>query len=326
MLHKPFTSIPQQLELLESRGVTTDSRTSWVLEREGYYSIINGYKDLFLDKEQSATEGQDRYKSGTTFKNIYDLFVFDRSLRFCIFQALTLAEATLKTICAYEFSAVHQDEKNAFLELGFYAAGDDGLVNDKAVTLIAIFKKILELDESSQRRNLYVPASDRYGGKSYLRHCMEDHDGEVPMWVLTNDLTLGQTYWFYQIQVPEVRKNIAISFTKLYCDSHRHNLDITSSKLDKIYRRIKDFRNICAHDERLYCAHPHDDNATLCQLIKDLQFVMDKQRYMEFLQHVQTLVETICGKLPECETGILQQMGFEEPNFLQVHLEVVRKL
>ena len=29
------------------------------------------------------------------------------------------------------------------------------------------------------------------GGKAYIRHCMEDHDGQVPLWVLANDLSLG---------------------------------------------------------------------------------------------------------------------------------------
>lgn len=48
-MHKPFTTIEDQIALLNSRGLQTDSRTSWILEREGYYATVNGYKKPFLD-------------------------------------------------------------------------------------------------------------------------------------------------------------------------------------------------------------------------------------------------------------------------------------
>ena len=70
-------------------------------------------------------------------------------------------------------------------------------------------------------------------------------------------------------------------------------------QLDKIYRRIKDFRNICAHDERLYCAHPHDRNITVFQLVKDLRLVTDKKRYLEFLQQLESLLMDLKQDIPE---------------------------
>lgn len=313
-MFKPFTSIDQQMRLLEERGMTTDARTKWLLEREGYYSIINGYKDLFLDKQATDAAHDDRYRKGTTFKDIHELFVFDRRLRFEFFHIFTLSEAVLKTICSHEFTRANQNVKNPYLKASVYYDNN----SSKVKKLITIFQKILELDEGSRHRG-------DYGGKSYIKHCMEAHDGEVPMWVLTNDLTLGQIYWFYQCQAPDVRKSIAIAFTNLYGDSHRHKRDVTSQMLDKIYRRIKDYRNICAHDERLYCAHPHDANITVIQVIKDLQFVVDKQRYMEFLQKIQTLIETVCIKIPDCASGIYMSMGMKDQQQLTEMLDEVRK-
>ena len=37
-----------QIAILNSRGVATDKSTPKVLAREGYYSVVNGYKDLYL--------------------------------------------------------------------------------------------------------------------------------------------------------------------------------------------------------------------------------------------------------------------------------------
>ena len=37
---KPFLTIQQQIELLESRGVKTDDASGSILLREGYYSVV----------------------------------------------------------------------------------------------------------------------------------------------------------------------------------------------------------------------------------------------------------------------------------------------
>lgn len=49
--------------------------------REGYYSIINGYKEPFLEPVVTKDDLSDRYKGGTSFDDIFALFTFDRSLR-----------------------------------------------------------------------------------------------------------------------------------------------------------------------------------------------------------------------------------------------------
>ncbi|MBQ9057652.1 MAG: hypothetical protein IJ125_00530 [Atopobiaceae bacterium] len=50
-MDKPFRSIDEQIELLQSRGIETDEKTGSILLREGYYQIINGYKDPFINKD-----------------------------------------------------------------------------------------------------------------------------------------------------------------------------------------------------------------------------------------------------------------------------------
>ena len=47
---KPFKTHRQQLTILRSRGllVNNGSKAIRILERENYYTVINGYKDFFL--------------------------------------------------------------------------------------------------------------------------------------------------------------------------------------------------------------------------------------------------------------------------------------
>lgn len=87
-MHKPFMTVSDQVELLSRRGLKTDSRTAWVLEREGYYSVINGYKGPFLDTKQTQEAGDDRYRDGTSFNDVYTLYIFDRNLRFLLFRKI----------------------------------------------------------------------------------------------------------------------------------------------------------------------------------------------------------------------------------------------
>ena len=47
-MDKPFKTIEEQVELLEARGVATDDCTPEVLLREGYYSVVNGYKEPWV--------------------------------------------------------------------------------------------------------------------------------------------------------------------------------------------------------------------------------------------------------------------------------------
>ena len=137
---------------------------------------------------------------------------------------------------------------------------------------------------------------------------------------------LVRSIGFFQAQNSIVRGNVSRSFTALYKDSHQHGEEITSIQLDKIYRRIKDFRNICAHDERLYCAHPHDRNITVFQLVKDLRLVTDKKRYLEFLQSLESLLVKLRKNIPNHFDYVCSEMGLQDLDVLQSWMQTSRQL
>ena len=61
MAEKNYKSYRQQLNILRSRGMiigkgSQGSRAMRILERENYYSIINGYKELFLAEKAARSE------------------------------------------------------------------------------------------------------------------------------------------------------------------------------------------------------------------------------------------------------------------------------
>ncbi|PWG66204.1 Abi family protein [Bifidobacterium callitrichidarum] len=302
MLHKPYKSLDEQIAILRSRGMIVHDSAVHALRREGYYSIVNGYKNLFLDANLKHTN-EDHYLPGTTFDDLFALFSFDRQLRGLLFEGITQAEASLKAACAHEFTKLHPDEVNPYLIPDNYSQSR----RSSAMTLInKVFTKILELDGNPHNKG-------EYGGKTYIRHCMEDLDGQVPFWVLANDLSLGQTVWFFQTQTKEVRLAIAESFTALYADTHAKPRVITIKQLDRIFNRLVFFRNLCAHDERCYCAH-YDNrlNESVFQTVCDLAYLMDKESYGTFFQKFFSLIDGITETIPRQAQSIITAIGIHD--------------
>lgn len=210
-------------------------------------------------------------------------------MRELLFSAITRAEAALKAVCAHEFTRLHPDEVNPYLNPDYY----DSRRRPSAVVLIdKVFKRILELDGNPRNRG-------DYGGKAYIRHCMEDHNGQVPLWVLANDLSFGQTVWFFQVQSPAVRLAVAESFTGLYADTHDGPRRITIKRLDSIFNRLVFYRNLCAHDERCYCArYDGRANENVYQAIGDLGYLLDKDDYLELFGRFSALVARATFAMP----------------------------
>lgn len=71
-MDKPFKSIVSRLLFLKAVDSNADNNTRLYLEREGYYPVINGYKDLFLD--QRGDSCHELFVKGTKFSDIYRLF------------------------------------------------------------------------------------------------------------------------------------------------------------------------------------------------------------------------------------------------------------
>ncbi|EGO8441344.1 Abi family protein, partial [Enterococcus faecalis] len=58
MNKKPFKTLDEQIIILRNRGlvISDDEVTKSILLRENYYNVINGYKDIFIDRESEDSE------------------------------------------------------------------------------------------------------------------------------------------------------------------------------------------------------------------------------------------------------------------------------
>ena len=85
MPKEKYTKAPltteQQVNLLKSRGLLIDDvdRAIYYLERISYYRL-SAYA-LEFEEPMSDDQRSHKFKPGTTFDSILDLYVFDRKMR-----------------------------------------------------------------------------------------------------------------------------------------------------------------------------------------------------------------------------------------------------
>lgn len=308
---KDFKTIEELVQLLESRGVITDEWTPLAIERESYYAIVNGYKGPFLDKQAMTSTHEDVYLPGTRFEWIYYLFMFDRDLRAITFRYLAQAEAIIKSAVVYSFCKKNQgveDYKNRRL----YAPSKNlkipsGFNGTKA----EYRKKNLDRLMSIFRRKT-GPKSE----KEFIRHYVDRH-GYVPLWVLSNDLTFGNILRFYQLQKRGVQNATCKMILEATGKDYPPNL-LTPDVLNRVFTILVDFRNLCAHDDRLYCARVGKGRqADYRDLLFSLMIVLPETVFDRLQQDIADLFDVYEGYLhvvtPET---LLKDMGLrpEPPN------------
>lgn len=233
---KEYKTFNQQLAILRSRGmiVPTNGVPKRFLEQENYYNVINGYKDLFLCKDNSGNViNPEVYLQNTHFNELKALFLLDRELRFLFLKNLLIFENSFKTTISHEFSKKYP-KPNSYLEIANYK-------NDNPK---AVLKQISILTNTIH---------EHVGKNGAIKHYIEDY-GFVPLWVLVNYLTIGNLSYLYSVFKDSEQNTIAKYYSTKYTKQYDpiDPLRITSKDMESALKIFNLVRNQCAHDERLY--------------------------------------------------------------------------
>ena len=98
-MEKEFKTIDEQIELLQSRNLNIENKNTAreILLNNNFYYLINGHKDLFLNKNSK----KEKFTNGTTLEEIYSLYEFDRKIRIIFLEYILLIERKIDTYIAY---------------------------------------------------------------------------------------------------------------------------------------------------------------------------------------------------------------------------------
>ena len=216
MNKKEFRTIDEQMDILENKGLVINNRavTAEILLRENYF-FLNGYRTPFYTKNK-------KFKPGTTFEELYSLFLFDRNLRNILFKNLLIVENNIKSIISYTLSKKYGYKEKEYLKPSNYNQDikEQRRVND-----------VLE----KMKRQIRVNGSKH----SATLHYMNNY-GYVPMWILVKVLSFGIINELYGILKNEDKKEI--------CDIY----GINPKEMEIYLSLLSNYRNLCAHEDIVY--------------------------------------------------------------------------
>lgn len=218
-MEKEFKTIDEQIELLQNRNLHIENEdiAKEILLNNNYYYLINGYKDLFLNKNSK----KEKFNNGTTLEEIYSLYEFDRKIRIIFLEYILLIERKIDTYIAYEFSK-NYGHKNYLIPKNF-----NNLNKNKE--LILKFINDINLEISHQYKN----------ANKMIMHYLDTYK-YIPLWVLIRILSFGKVSKFYSFMKQKEQNNISRKF------------NIQSESLKVYLINLGNVRNICAHGEKLY--------------------------------------------------------------------------
>ena len=292
LINKPFLDYQSQIQKLKTKNllIENDTNAIKILRKISYYGLINGYKACFKD---NATH---LFINGTTFDDIYNLYLFDADLRNVFLEYILIVERHIKSSISYHFSYIYGNGSNFYKDLSNYDYGK----------------------HKKEVQKLFAKMDSKLFGKHrspQISHYMNTY-GDVPLWVLTTDLTFGEIATMYRFLKGHCKTLVCNDFNK-----------IKRTDLGKMLVVLTKFRNICAHGNRLFNTCIQDallDNlahkklnisktnslymygkSDLFSAVISLKYLLCKEDFRAFYYE---LKRTIKKHNPSLQT--LQQMGF----------------
>ena len=298
MKSKTFKTLDEQIDILKNKGLVIEDidETRKILLRENYF-FLSGYRHLFLDSDGK------RFLDGTTFRELYAMFTFDRQIRNIIFKNILIVENNLKSILAYVMSKNHGFKENNYLN-------PNNFVKDS--------KKKKQINDliRKMKRQISVNGKQHAATAHYLINY-----GYIPLWVVVKVLSFGIVGELYTILQYQDQLEIANAF----------GVDVLS--MIEYLPLLANYRNLCAHEDicynnktqkaiedtkyhrMLYITKSDGEyiygKNDLFAIVIILKFILDKDDFTLFMNEISYEIDRLAGKLEVIRIDkVLYAMGF----------------
>ncbi|NWO19902.1 Abi family protein [Leptotrichia sp. oral taxon 223] len=159
-------------------------------------------------------------------------------MRSNLLKYIFIAESNIKTKLAYYFCEKYKTDNNAYR-------------NENNFNYIPELRRTI--DKLVQKLKKTIKKQSNIQG-SRINHYTTNYT-TIPLWVLIPQLDFGTTAYFFKCSQKDIQSKIAknMKFEFIKANSKFNNEYIfTGEALSDIIFFINSFRNICAHNERLY--------------------------------------------------------------------------
>lgn len=246
---KPFLTYDEQIKKLKEKGmiIQDDNAAMHMLKCYSYFSMISGYKEPFKNKDGS-------YKKGTTIEDVYALYKFDENLRHIFLEYILIVERKIKSLLSYVFS-----EEFGFSQYAYLNTGNFDYNNNNPNKIQEINKLITILTEKTSPPFQY----------KYMEHQSNKHNN-IPLWVAIKTLTFGNISKMYSLSLQKIKTQVSKEF-----------VGVRENDIERMIDVLSRFRNICAHDERLYDYRLNRKEIPNTRLHTELEIKKSNGKYLQ---------------------------------------------
>lgn len=234
LFEKPALSVDALVDQLAQRGLVMPDR-----ERAGRYVRQLGYFRLSpytIPFQQPPRTSEHRFKPGTEFDDVLDLYVFDRALRLLVMDALERVEVAIRAAITDHMATTYADPH-------WYTSVSHFDDEQRHLGLIGIVRDHVD---AQLRRNVEQDGGAETAGivfRSALEHYVITYGQPElpPSWLMVELLTIGQLDGVY--------RNLKQRADK---DAIARSLGLNETILSSWLRTYVRVRNVCAHHGRLW--------------------------------------------------------------------------
>lgn len=228
-----FTDADEQITILKSRNLKFEDEelAKARLIRYGYYSIINGYKDAYVE----TVDGKERYKDDVYFEQIYSLFIMDKNIRIAVLTSMLEMEEHIRALTSYVVAEHFTSDHTLYLKKENYK---DRATRDNKYSLDSILKTL--------NGNLY-------SHKNPIKYHQESYKN-VPPWILFKGTYMNTLVNFIRFFKKEQKEELLMLAFNIPQELAQN--EALKELFSSILFSCLDYRNAAAHCGRIYNLNP----------------------------------------------------------------------
>lgn len=251
---KPFIDYNQMLKIFKERNINVNDKenTIFLLRNIQYYNLINNYKKIFVVIDESGNYTDD-YQN-VDFESIVRIYDFDKELGNILFKYIMIFEESLKSILSYFIAETYGYLESDYLSETCYLKGNRLIDSSRTVQTDSKGNNLHDRDKLLDKLNKKIKNSH----SESIRHYKSEY-GNVPPWILMNDLTLGEIINWLKlcktISKNGVEHNIKEKVLSHFIDMEKlSEYDDSASLFYTSLYVVLEYRNIITHCGRV-CQH-----------------------------------------------------------------------
>jgi len=242
---KPAITVSQQIQLLKDRGleIRDESRTVLFLEAVSFFRL-----SPYMRPFQQTGDNQHGFKADVGFRQISQLYDFDRRLRLLVMDAIERVEvatrAHISNHMGPKYGAHWYLDKELFKTKYNYQRLITRVTDKQNNAKKDYDKECARIDRAKQMDDSHKTIlKQRRAQESYTRHYPLTYSDPLymPGWALLEELTLGELSHLYKGLAKDADKK---AIARLF--------NIAAPLLESWLHTLTTIRNICAHHGRLW--------------------------------------------------------------------------